>query len=210
LIFDRQQALQHYSAAFAAAPDDAEVLAAYAAATPDRALELALLQRLLRLGVETTPVRQRVQLLERIGPRPMNRLETAYADYTLRLPVAYSRNSQPVGWLLEVRLNNSRPLRLLLDTGARGILLHEGAARRARLEWLAETELAGFGDGAGRRGQVWLAESVRAGAYKVSRQCFKFVKDRGMSLSALSQTGTGSWLPPRPLPPRRLRDSSPT
>ena len=163
LVFDRAQALQHFSAALAAAPEDIEALAAYTAATPDRALELALFRRMLRLGVDGAAVRQRIQWLERLGDRAVNRLESPYAEYALRMPVAYSRESHPVGWMLEVRLNDSRPLRLLLDTGARGILINAAANRQARLERLAETQLDGFGDGPARTGEVLLAESMRVG-----------------------------------------------
>lgn len=164
LVFDRTQALQHFSAALAAAPEDIEALAAYAAATPDRPLELALLRRMLRLGVEGASLRQRIDLLERLGDRAVNRLESPYAEYALRMPVAYSRESRPAGWMLEVRLNQSRPLRLLLDTGARGILVNSAAGRQAKLEHMAATQLAGFGDGAARAGEVLLAKSLRVGS----------------------------------------------
>ncbi len=163
LAFDRASALRHFSEAFAASPDDADVLVTYAATTPDRALETALLRRLLQLSGSHEVSQRRLALLEQLGGRAVNRLETPYTEYKLRMPVAYSREGRAAGWLVSIQLNGSRPLRMMLDTGARGLLVTPSSARLARLERLGETELGGFGEGRARRAELLLAESVRAG-----------------------------------------------
>ncbi len=163
LAFDRVSALRHFSEALAASPDDAEVLATYAAATPDRALEMALLRRLAQVHGPAEVSLRRIALLEQLGGRAVNRLVTPYTEYTVRMPVAYSRESRAAGWLVSVQLNGSRPLRMMLDTGARGLLVTPSSARPAKLERLGETELGGFGEGGARRAELLLAESVRIG-----------------------------------------------
>ncbi len=163
LAFDRVSALKHFSEAFAASPDDAEVLATYAAATPDRSLELALLRRLVDLHGPDAACLRRIALLKQLGGRTVNRLKTPYTGYRLRMPVAYSRESRAAGWLVSVELNGSHPLRLMLDTGARGLLVTPSAARSAKLERLGETEVGGFGTGGARRAELLLAESMRIG-----------------------------------------------
>ncbi len=163
LAFDRVGALKHFSEAFAAAPDDAEVLATYAAATPDRALEIALLRRLVQVHGPDDVSLRRITLLEQLGGRAVNRLKTPYTGYSLRMPVAYSRESRAAGWLVSVELNGSHPLRLMLDTAARGLLVTPSSARLTKLERLGETELGGFGEGRARRAELLLAESVRIG-----------------------------------------------
>ncbi len=163
LAFDRVSALRHFSEALAASPDDAEVLATYAAATPDRALEMALLRRLAQVHGPAEVSLRRIALLEQLGGRAVNRLVTPYTEYTVRMPVAYSRECRAAGWLVSVQLNGSRPLRMMLDTGARGLLVTPSSARPAKLERLGETELGGFGEGGARRAELLLAESVRIG-----------------------------------------------
>ena len=171
MAFDRARALHHYSAAFAAAPDDTAVLTEYAALTPDRALEVALLRRLLRLEPAQLAIeeaRQRLKFLARLGSRPVYRLESEYLPQEIRMPMAYSRDSRPAGWVLSVRLNQGRPLRLMLDTGSRGLLISRAAARSLELELLGETMLAGFGDNGIRRGERRLASQLEIGGLRWS------------------------------------------
>lgn len=164
--FNRSEALTHFSAAMASAPNDAEVLSEYAAATPDRALEIALLNR-LRFSGTPAQTRQdaerRLRVLSCLGSRVVHQLASPYTAHEFRLPVAHTRESHAAGWVLPVRLNDGRPLRLLLDTGARGILISSRTARSLHLESLGPTVLGGFGEGGNVAGEYRLAASLQVG-----------------------------------------------
>jgi predicted aspartyl protease len=64
------------------------------------------------------------------------------------------------GLLVSARINGSRPLRLLLDTGARGIVIGAHAARNLALETIVASRLGGFGDTGASESRVALARSV--------------------------------------------------
>ena len=65
--------------------------------------------------------------------------------------------------LVAARINGGRPLRLLLDTGARGIVIDSGTARKLDLETVAASRLGGFGDAGKGESRVALARSVTFG-----------------------------------------------
>ena len=164
--FNGHDALQSFSAAFASLPDNPGVLIEYAAATPDRALEAALLTRLLRTGLgpdHRLDAERRLSMLARLGDRPVHHLASPYTSYEIRMPVAYAHEGRAAGWVVTVRVNEGRPLRLLLDTGSRGILISPGAARKLELEYLGESTLRGFGDSGVKRGEYRLAANLSAG-----------------------------------------------
>jgi tetratricopeptide (TPR) repeat protein len=60
-------------------------------------------------------------------------------------------------------LVNGEKSRLLLDTGASGILLNRGMAERAGVTKLLETRIGGIGDRGSKPGYVGLATSIRIG-----------------------------------------------
>ena len=64
---------------------------------------------------------------------------------------------------LPVSLNGNKPLVLLLDTGASGILLSQKAAERAGVKRVSATEISGIGDQGPVKGYWGLAEKVRVG-----------------------------------------------
>ncbi|MFN7919726.1 MAG: retropepsin-like aspartic protease [Bryobacteraceae bacterium] len=167
LQFDRAGALRHFSAAFELAPDDPAVLREYAFATPARSLESALNQRLLRLPNSPehwkSDAQARAEVLRRLGGRAVNELKSPYERHEIRMPVVYSRDDRTIGWVLSVSINGERPLRLMFDTGSRGILVSRGDAARLGLEKLGGSIVGGFGDRASRRGEFLLAKSVRTG-----------------------------------------------
>jgi Aspartyl protease len=157
-------AVEHLAQAFQLAPDDPSVVREYAAATPDLRLESALLHRLTRLAstprVWTEEARARLLLLDLLDGRTVHHLSSAYTSHRLKLSVARDRSGNPIGWLLPIRINGSRPLRLLLDTGSRGLLLSRSMSASLKLETLAPTVFGGFGEDGPGRGKFALAANV--------------------------------------------------
>ena len=66
------------------------------------------------------------------------------------------------GYGLTVNLNG-RNTRLMLDTGASGILVDRGIAEKAGISKLTETKIGGIGDKGRRSGHVGLASSIKIG-----------------------------------------------
>ncbi|MBV8551087.1 MAG: aspartyl protease family protein [Acidobacteriaceae bacterium] len=64
---------------------------------------------------------------------------------------------------VEFSINGSRPLHLLLDTGASGILLSQSAIDKAGLQHLGTTESWGIGDKGIRSGFVAVSDNCRIG-----------------------------------------------
>lgn len=157
-------AQEHLSRAFLLAPNDPTVVREYAAAAADARLETALLNRLVRIS--STPAawaeeaQSRLALLAGLAGKPIHQLQNPYVPYRMKLGIARSRDGSPLGWMLPVRINGSRPLRFLLDTGSRGLLLSRPASGRLNLDALAPARFGGFGDGGPDRGKFALASSV--------------------------------------------------
>ena len=157
----RLQALRHLARAYQANPNDPAVVRDYAAAVGDTKLEAVLQERLVRLPSTLPEDRERavtrLSILQGLNGRIVNQLVSGYQLYRLRMPVAQSGEGIVHGWILRVSLNGSRPLRLLLDTGSRGILIDRRLAAPLGLELLADTKIGGFGGGPSEKAQVMLA-----------------------------------------------------
>src|SRR5437879_5785246 len=69
----------------------------------------------------------------RRDPSPAQ-LASPYRPYQLKLASFYPVNSTSAGLVVFARFNGGKPLRLLLDTGARGIAIHHKAARDAGID----------------------------------------------------------------------------
>ena len=170
LLSDHANAAKHFSAAYQAAPLNPDVILAYAGVVEDRAARTILLRNFLTLTARSAAsdsriddVRARLRVEEQLGSRVLSRLESAYETY--RIPLANLRSG---GLVLGARLNNGRELRLIVDTGATGIVLNAAAASDLQLEYFAPAALAGFGTQAPVSARVALAATLRAGKLQMS------------------------------------------
>ena len=105
----------------------------------------------------------RLQIQQRLQGRTPARLASPYVAYRLPLSGFRPQGSALAGMLVAARINGSRPVRLLLDTGARGIVIDSGTARKLDLETVAASRLGGFGDAGKGESRVALARSVTFG-----------------------------------------------
>ncbi len=83
------------------------------------------------------------------------------------------------GFGLELTIEGSRPLRLLLDTGASGVVLREGVIDRGGLQHIGSTESWGVGNGTIRKGFGALASSCTIGKIPYKNCLFEGMEGKG-------------------------------
>ncbi len=111
-----------------------------------------------------------------------NRLTGSHA----LLPASLEENL----FIVEVLINDRGPFRLILDTGASGLVLGSGAAEKAGLQ-LLQTREALVLDAAGRQSHHRLASAtqLQAGAFRIENPAFVLLpQDELLRIEALSGT----------------------
>ncbi|HYL77422.1 MAG TPA: aspartyl protease family protein [Bryobacteraceae bacterium] len=157
----------YYRQAYDLAPDDPDIAMSHAHFLKGRE-RIAALQRYLELAVNYAEperledVRKDIAIREQVGDRELNRLTSPYQRTAIPLGILPSDGGNVRGFGLMVSINGGRPLNLLLDTGASGILLRSKAARKVGATELAETSVRGIGDEGGRSHGA-IAREVRIG-----------------------------------------------
>ena len=168
LHFRREAARDLFSKAYRLAPLDPEIVRSYLDFVGDPNARSVLLRNLIAITENTHPesarwAQARLELEDRLAGRETGVLSSAYADYRIPLGGFRPAGSGERGLVVAVRVNGGRPLRLVLDTGARGILIHASAARDLGLEALVEAEVGGFGVGGAIKSTLSLARSLSLG-----------------------------------------------
>lgn len=82
---------------------------------------------------------------------------------------------------LGVKVNGGTSARLLLDTGAGGILLNSKIAKKAGVKHIADWNIGGFGDQGPAAGYVGYAESIKIGDLEFEN-CYVGVVDKKSSM----------------------------
>ena len=106
------------------------------------------------------------QVNEQLKGRKLYELEGDRKETTLHLePVMYdATHFRGVG--LDFKIQNGRPLRLLLDTGASGILIAQRSADKAGLGHLGSMQISGIGDDGKKAVFASIADSCEVGGLK--------------------------------------------
>ena len=166
--FREQRARDLFSRAFGLNHRDIDIILAYADFVTDPASKSILLDNVARLARVDQPERaeravaQRL-IQERLQGRTPGRLASPYAAYRLPLSGFRPNTSAQDGILVTARINGGKPLRLLVDTGARGMVICARAARNLGLETIVASRLAGLGDPGAGESRVALARRVEFG-----------------------------------------------
>jgi Aspartyl protease len=85
---------------------------------------------------------------------------------TRLLPILADVNSRRLrGYGISVSVNGQKS-KLLLDTGASGILINRNLAEKAGVTKLSDTEIRGIGDKGGKRGHMGIADSLKIGEFE--------------------------------------------
>jgi tetratricopeptide (TPR) repeat protein len=154
--------------AHAADPDDADIRKAWMR-TLKRSERIKYLEEYLSQGnaddaESRAHMQQYLEYLEArsLGPTPGCRLVGNVTSAEAPLLNLLSDPSHLRGYGLEVDFGNQKS-KLLLDTGAGGILINRRIAEKAGLKQISATTLGGLGDHGEARGYVALAHSIRVG-----------------------------------------------
>jgi len=164
--FNRKTAQDCFRRAHQLAPDSAPLILHWAM-TLDGADAAAALETYLGMATNQDPrFTQRAHALLEIqqvlGDRKPFGLVSNYGRSQIRLePV--SRGRELYAYRVPVSINGGEPARLLLDTGAGGLVINAGLAARLHVRRLASTTVSGLGDQGDARGWVGIAERVRVG-----------------------------------------------
>lgn len=99
-------------------------------------------------------------------------------DQAYRIPLGRLMDgARFTGPSLPVRINDAKT-DLRFDTGAPGILLSSRFAERAGIKRLADTEIAGIGNGPGVKGWIGFAPRIQIGSLELAN-CFVSVPEKG-------------------------------
>jgi hypothetical protein len=166
--FRREQARELFAKAYRLNPRDADLVLSYLDGVGDARARAVLLHNVMALSRTANPERAaramaQIQIEERLGGKAAARLSSPYTAYRVPLTGFRPAGANQDGLLVTVRVNGGKPLRLVLDTGARGILIDARAARHLGLEPIVESRLDGFGAGQAGESQVALARSLSVG-----------------------------------------------
>jgi predicted aspartyl protease len=150
-------ALDDYHRAYELNPNDVRILARWIPRLKglERADALARYQKLLEKGAadgtgdakQLEEVRQGQELAKALDGHPATALVSPYKAAVVPLETFVSAATHERTYGLEV-LMNGNPVRLVLDTGAAGVVLSHAAAERVGLERITGGVVAGFGDNA--------------------------------------------------------------
>ena len=149
-------------------PGDTEIMRAWAG-TLKRPERMAALEQYLRLAGDgedeetVAAVKRFIEAGKQFGDRKLNWLASEYGRSSIKFaPLLYDpRLIRAFG--LPVSINGGKPLKLLLDTGASGILINRRAAERVAVQRIAEIKFGGIGDQGEQTGYTALADHVRIG-----------------------------------------------
>ena len=142
---------------------------------------------------ELDALRQHIRMDKALRGHKLFVLKSAYQKTAIPLiPFVNANRSRSFG--VEVEINGTT-LRLVLDTGAGGIVIQRSAAERAGITSIADASLRGFGDNLKlRSGYIGLADRVRIGSVEfgdaviqVSNQTFEEIQDGLIGTNVFSE-----------------------
>lgn len=121
-------------------------------------------------------IRRQIEELKWTANRKL--FEVVPVDHAeIKLSWLMYNSTQIRGFALPVSINGGKTLRLMMDTGAGGILLNRKAAEAAGLQKISDLKFWGIGDEGDRTGEMAFAESVRIGGVSFTN-CPVAVSDR--------------------------------
>jgi hypothetical protein len=111
-----------------------------------------------------------------LATRRVFELQGGLKDATVPLYVLINSPTRTRGVGVELSIEGRKPLRLMLHTGASGILLTGQAVEKAGLKHVGTTESWGIGDGGVRKGSLAIADTCRIGSLDLKTCIFRAVE----------------------------------
>ena len=161
-----------FSRAYRLDPRDPDIVLSFASWAEDASARVTLLQNYLALTEGRDPARRadalaKAEMAQRLGDRRTATLVSPYRPYSFKLTGFFPRSAVQTGVLLEVRIGAGRPLSLVLDTGADGIVVRRKSLANVPLEKLADAMVSGLGGSTGVPAEIVLAPSVEIADLKM-------------------------------------------
>lgn len=100
-------------------------------------------------------------------------------ETTLKLDLLMNSPTRPRGVGLQLSIEGHRPLRVLLDTGASGILLTQAAIDKAGLNHVGASEAWGIGDRGPKKTFLSVANTCQIGSLKFKTCVFQATEGKG-------------------------------
>ena len=180
LHFRRGAARDYFAAAFRLDPRDPQIIKSYASVVPDRESQTILWKNYIAVGAagrqDLESALGRIQMYQQLGDREVDALASPYRAYALPMKPYYPASARPAGMVLSVSVNGGKPLRLIFDSGAKGILIRAKAAEKLGLEFVGDSLVRGPGSGVPASARVALAESLQINELRM-RNCLLEVTD---------------------------------
>jgi hypothetical protein len=193
--FRRQEACDLFARAYQLDPRDTDIILSYLDGMADPDARAVLLRNVAALSRISNPDRAeqaaaRLQIEQRLAGKMAGRLASAYTSY--RVPLSGFRPSGATqdGLIVTVRVNGGNPLRLVLDTGARDIMISGRAAKNLGLDTIVTSRINGFGDGDEGESRLALARSLAIGDLRFE-DCLIEVSAHGVVPGADGILGAG-------------------
>ena len=163
MMSDQHRAARYYSAAYQLNPLDPDAILGYANNVGDDRARRTLFENFLSVSrdARAEDVKARMLIADRLGVQAavVRDPKRAY-----RIPL----QDTSYGPILRARINRTRELRLLVDTGASGITLNAVAASKLGLDYLTDAAVMGFGSGSPAPARMMRAESFESGGLTIS------------------------------------------
>ncbi len=167
-VGNRRTAKESFKKAYELDPEDTDIIKAWATVLPTSPEELVLWDRVSREATHLDPeyledVKAFVEFSKKKGVIQYEILKQS--PPVLQIPLGIERTPQgaTTGWQIEVQINGGRKRRMLLDTGASGIIMTARDGKKDGVEVVAQTGIGGVGDEGRRRASLGFADTVTIG-----------------------------------------------
>lgn len=114
-----------------------------------------------------------------MGQRKAFELDGERAETNIKLDILMNGPNRVRGIGVELSIEGRRPLRVMLDTGASGILLTQSAIDKAGLQHIGQTETWGIGDKGARNAFLSVADTCQIGPLKYKTCVFRAIEGKG-------------------------------
>jgi len=182
----RKSAMTVLRRAFELDPNDTDIVHALAEALPECPEEIQLWERYAReatdLDAEELANVQSWVLLRKSRPGPTKLVTPdGKTSFVVSLKRAFVPNDRTkrTDLYVEVRINGGKPRKLLLDTGASGIILVEKDALKDGVKAVSEIQISGIGDEGTRAGSAGWAGTVEIGDIRLENYPVEMARQSG-------------------------------
>ena len=154
--------------AYSLDPKDPEVVIRWAESRPTRAEQIAAYEKFLQLRKDDSApappwVKTRIDALKQLGDLETNVLVSPYVHYDIPIDYILADAKHLRGWGVNVTIGSCKSAKLMIDTGASGIIINRVLAEKCGIRKLYDGFLRGIGDAPPVAAYTGLADRVEIG-----------------------------------------------